>query len=473
MKIASFNIQKFGKKKVSDPNVLEILTKIVSRYDIILILEVVDASGESIEIFMKELNKVHEGYAYKISKRQGRTRYKEQFMFIYKSDVVTLVNHEQFNEEATTGKDVINRDPYILKLRCSNTVVEDLVMIPVHTKPTDSVEELDELYDVVKIIKTKWNTDNIMILGDFNADGSYVSNRDMKTIRIREDENFHWLIGDNVDTTTSTKNTNTYDRIVVYGDDMLNAVEPESAKAFNFTEEFNLDDEQALKVSDHYPVEVELKSIVETDERNAKKPKGKTPAYAFFVVDFYKEHKKKHPGAKVILTEVSKLCSEKWKSMSPEEKAKFEEMAKNDKRRYDQEMKSYVPPAGAKKGKKKKKDPNAPKKPPSAFLIFTSEQREKIKVDNPGISITDIAKKFGEMWKKMSTTDKAPYEAKYAKLKEKYEMEVAAYRAKGAKNVEPADDDDEDEDDEDEDDDDEDENDIDGKMAKSFLCLRM
>lgn len=50
---------------------------------------------------------------------------------------------------------------------------------------------------------------NIMILGDFNADGSYVSNRDMKTIRIREDENFHWLIGDNVDTTTSTKNTNT------------------------------------------------------------------------------------------------------------------------------------------------------------------------------------------------------------------------------------------------------------------------
>uniref|UniRef100_A0A3P9CI66 Deoxyribonuclease n=1 Tax=Maylandia zebra TaxID=106582 RepID=A0A3P9CI66_9CICH len=249
MKIASFNIKKFGKKKVSDPDVLEILTKIVSRYDIILILEVVDTSEESIEIFMKELNK---------------------------SDVVTLVNHEQFNEEATTGKDVINRDPYILKLRCSNTVVEDLVMIPVHTKPTDSVEELDELYDVIKIIKTKWNTDNIMILGDFNADGSYVSNRDMKTIRIREDENFHWLIGDNVDTTTSTKNTNTYDRIVVYGDDMLNAVEPESAKAFNFKEEFNLDDEQALKVSDHYPVEVELKSIVETDERN-----GKQDIYAY------------------------------------------------------------------------------------------------------------------------------------------------------------------------------------------------
>uniref|UniRef100_A0A3P9CI62 Deoxyribonuclease n=1 Tax=Maylandia zebra TaxID=106582 RepID=A0A3P9CI62_9CICH len=258
MKIASFNIKKFGKKKVSDPDVLEILTKIVSRYDIILILEVVDTSEESIEIFMKELNKVHEGYTYNISDRLGSTQFTDNTHPVH-------LQLQIFILELTRAA-----------LHASQFFVEDLVMIPVHTKPTDSVEELDELYDVIKIIKTKWNTDNIMILGDFNADGSYVSNRDMKTIRIREDENFHWLIGDNVDTTTSTKNTNTYDRIVVYGDDMLNAVEPESAKAFNFKEEFNLDDEQALKVSDHYPVEVELKSIVETDERN-----GKQDIYAY------------------------------------------------------------------------------------------------------------------------------------------------------------------------------------------------
>ncbi len=49
--------------------------------------------------------------------------------------------------------------------------------------------------------------------------------------------------------------------------------------------------------------------------------------------------------------------------MSSKEKNKFEEMARNDKIRYDQEMKSYVPPKGMKKGKKKK-DPNAPKRPP-------------------------------------------------------------------------------------------------------------
>lgn len=49
--------------------------------------------------------------------------------------------------------------------------------------------------------------------------------------------------------------------------------------------------------------------------------------------------------------------------MSSKEKSKFEELAKTDKVRYDREMKDYIPPKGAKKGKKKK-DPNAPKRPP-------------------------------------------------------------------------------------------------------------
>lgn len=49
-------------------------------------------------------------------------------------------------------------------------------------------------------------------------------------------------------------------------------------------------------------------------------------------------------------------------TMSAKEKSKFEDMAKSDKARYDREMKNYVPSKVDKKGKKK--DPNAPKRPP-------------------------------------------------------------------------------------------------------------
>ena len=53
--------------------------------------------------------------------------------------------------------------------------------------------------------------------------------------------------------------------------------------------------------------------------------------------------------------------------MNDKEKKRFFEMAEKDKRRYEQEMKDYVPEGAAPskvKGKKKKrtKDPNAPKR---------------------------------------------------------------------------------------------------------------
>ncbi|XP_073669702.1 deoxyribonuclease 1 like 4, tandem duplicate 1 isoform X1 [Paramisgurnus dabryanus] len=261
MKVASFNIQKFGKTKLSDPLVRKTLIKIVSRYDIVVILEVVDSKGDAVDDFLKELNKSNKTHHYtlEISTRLGRGNYKEQFMFLYRDDLVDLVGSYQYEDNQPGDEDAFAREPYVLRFTCHKTVLKDLVLIPVHTKPEDSVKELDELYDVFQNVKEKWKTDNIMILGDFNADGSYVSNKNMKKIRIRSDKNFHWLITDDVDTTANTSNDNTYDRIVVYGDDMLDAVVPGSAVPFNFQKAYKLTNENALKVSDHYPVEVELK----------------------------------------------------------------------------------------------------------------------------------------------------------------------------------------------------------------------
>ncbi|KAL6091755.1 hypothetical protein STEG23_014319 [Scotinomys teguina] len=53
-----------------------------------------------------------------------------------------------------------------------------------------------------------------------------------------------------------------------------------------------------------------------------------------------------------------------------------------------------------------------------------------IKSTNPGISIGDVAKKFGEMWNNLSDSEKQPYITKAAKLK-KYEKDVADYKSKG------------------------------------------
>ena len=118
--------------------------------------------------------------------------------------------------------------------------------------------------------------------------------------------------------------------------------------------------------------------------------------------------------------------------MSAKQKGKFEDMAKTDKTHYEREMKTYVPPEG--ETKKKFRDPNAPKRLPSAFFLLYSEYRPKIKGEHPGLSIGDVAKKLGEMWNNTAADDKQPYEKKAAKLKEKYKKDIAACRAKGKPN---------------------------------------
>nr|XP_042121927.1 high mobility group protein B3-like [Peromyscus maniculatus bairdii] len=159
-----------------------------------------------------------------------------------------------------------------------------------------------------------------------------------------------------------------------------------------------------------------------------KKPKGKVSTYAFFMQSCREEHKKKNPEVAVNFAEFSKKCSERWKTMSGKEKSKFDEMAKADKVRYDQEMKDYGPATG---GKKKKKDPNAPKRPLSGFFLFCSEFCPKMISTNPGISIGDVAKKLGELWNNLSDSEKQPYITKATKLKEKYEKDVADYKSNG------------------------------------------
>uniref|UniRef100_A0A8D2ZYW0 High mobility group box 1b n=1 Tax=Scophthalmus maximus TaxID=52904 RepID=A0A8D2ZYW0_SCOMX len=196
--------------------------------------------------------------------------------------------------------------------------------------------------------------------------------------------------------------------------------------------------------------------------KDLKKPKGKMSSYAYFVQTCREEHKKKHPEASVNFSEFSKKCSERWKTMSQKEKGKFEDMAKLDKVRYEGEMKHYIPPKGQKN--KRFKDPNAPKRPPSAFFLFCADFRSKVKGEHPGLSIGSTAKKLGEMWNGLSAEDKQPYEKKAAKLKEKYDKDIIAYRTKGKVDsaaAAAADDDDDDDEEGDDDDDDDDDDDAD------------
>jgi hypothetical protein len=79
------------------------------------------------------------------------------------------------------------------------------------------------------------------------------------------------------------------------------------------------------------------------------------------------------------------------------------------------------------RSEKKKKDPNAPKRGLSAYMFFANEQRENVREENPGITFGQVGKVLGERWKALNDKQRAPYEAKAAQDKKRYEDEKASY----------------------------------------------
>lgn len=59
-------------------------------------------------------------------------------------------------------------------------------------------------------------------------------------------------------------------------------------------------------------------------------------------------------------------------------------------------------------------------------MLWLSDTRDQIKRENPGISVTDLAKKAGEMWKELK--DKSKWEEKAAKDKQRYLDQMKSYK---------------------------------------------
>merc|ERR1712242_616510 len=69
-----------------------------------------------------------------------------------------------------------------------------------------------------------------------------------------------------------------------------------------------------------------------------------------------------------------------------------------------------IPGQQTKVNQKPIKDPNAPKKPLSAYFLFSQEERLKVKAENPDYSITEVAKELGKRWATLNPDIKSVYE---------------------------------------------------------------
>lgn len=141
------------------------------------------------------------------------------------------------------------------------------------------------------------------------------------------------------------------------------------------------------------------------------------------------------PGAAV--GDVSKRSSEKWKKLTPEERAYWDEKARLDKERYNREKANYTGPWQV-PWKRAKKDPSAPKRPMSAFLYFSQDRRKGIKEANPGMKNTEISRILGEMWKEATDEERAPHIENEAEERKKYKVKIAEWKSQEAERKKEA-----------------------------------
>ncbi|XP_069383710.1 deoxyribonuclease-1-like isoform X2 [Paralichthys olivaceus] len=257
-RICSYNVQKFNLQKASNYRLVNTLTRVVYRCDICLLMDVVDPTGQAIETLMSTINR-YDNYVYKSVSSNGLGNSKDgkqKYVFIYRTQTVNVTDQHQYETKPPT----FFREPFAVKFQSRKTTIKKFILVPVHTEPTQAVQEIDHLYDVFEKVSKKWNNTNVMFLGDFQAACAHMTRLDKKKIRLFTNSNFSWLIGDKVDTTVSEDTNCAYDRIVVYGKTFLKAITPFSAKVYDIGKQLKIRKSKVKEISDHYPVEVKLKS---------------------------------------------------------------------------------------------------------------------------------------------------------------------------------------------------------------------
>lgn len=257
LSIGAYNIQVFGKSKIQNPVVLPVLVEIISRFDLILLQEIRDISGDALKQLIGQLNdELYEDATFHFvqSEPLGRSdNHKEQYAFLFRQNNLKLVEAKIYPNESG----VFHRPPFCAVFETIGDKDEMLkrkfTVVGIHADPDDAVAEISALVDVYEWAREMWaDVMNVIIMGDFNAGKNYIPNKYWEDVKLATDDRFTWLIPNDVDTTTAESTNHAYDRIVVAGPEPLeNMVVDEATIEYD---QLGLGAEDAKAVSDHCPV---------------------------------------------------------------------------------------------------------------------------------------------------------------------------------------------------------------------------
>mmetsp|Transcript_6050 Transcript_6050/g.9250 ORF Transcript_6050/g.9250 Transcript_6050/m.9250 type:complete len:341 (+) Transcript_6050:441-1463(+) len=180
--------------------------------------------------------------------------------------------------------------------------------------------------------------------------------------------------------------------------------------------------------------------MVKKAPRDPGAPKRNMSAYLLYQNGMRETFKAQNPG--MTFGQLAKYTSAMYAELTPDEKEAWVTRAEADKARYLQELANYAPPpgydakgdavmafAGKSTGRRGKaeRDPNAPKRNMSAYLLYQNAMRDQFRRENPGMTFGQLAKYTSAMYKCLTPEEKATWDGRASQDKARFDQEMAAY----------------------------------------------
>ena len=248
IKICSFNIQVFGTSKLKKPQAMDVLVKVVRRFDVVAIQEVRSTDDTVLPRFIEMINADGSKYDFVIGPRLGRTNSKEQYAVLFNTARIEVDRASVYTVD--DPQDHLHREPLVARFRVRGVAPEKAFsfnLADIHTDPDETATELDALADVfVGVQQNGSGEDDVILLGDLNVDEYHLG-------RLGQLPGIaHAITG----VKTNTRRDKMYDNIVFDG--RATAEYTGRWGVVDFATEFNLSEQAALEVSDHCPVWAEF-----------------------------------------------------------------------------------------------------------------------------------------------------------------------------------------------------------------------
>jgi len=265
IRLASFNIQVFGQSKMDKPEVMKVLTQVVKSFDVVAVQELRSKEQDVVPRWLEMINADGSRWASLVGPRLGRTTSKEQYVFLYNTAKIELIEKSDFT--INDPHDLLHREPHVASFRTRVEGAEpfSFTLINIHTDPDEVDEELDALGEVYEVVRdANPNEDDVILLGDLNTDYT-----DFGALG-RVPGIFATVQG----TPTNTRKDKSYDNIVF--DQRRTTEFTGQAGVLDLMAAFKMTEEQALDVSDHLPVWATFSSVEAGDGSLAAAPAATT-----------------------------------------------------------------------------------------------------------------------------------------------------------------------------------------------------